>query len=101
VVAENIIHDGTLTLTDADALPYFWSDMYGLKLQAVGSTGLGFQTKTLRLGPEKDRLVVLYGTNEKFVGVVAASLPRVVNRSRALIVEGVGLDEAYEALAAI
>jgi 3-phenylpropionate/trans-cinnamate dioxygenase ferredoxin reductase subunit len=101
VVAENIIHDGTLTLTDADALPYFWSDMYGLKLQAVGSTGLGFQTKTLRLGPDKDRLVVLYGTKGKFVGVVAASLPRVVNRSRAIIVEGAGFAEAYEALSAI
>ncbi len=101
VVAENIIHDRAITMTDADALPYFWSDMYGLKLQAVGSTGLGFPTKTLRLGPDKDRLVVLYAKDEKFVGVVAASLPRVVNRSRALIVEGVGLDEAYEALAAI
>jgi 3-phenylpropionate/trans-cinnamate dioxygenase ferredoxin reductase component len=98
VVARNILDpsaEPVATLTD---VPYFWSDLYGLKIQALGWPGGDRETRTFRAGRAGDRLVVLYELDGVLVGVLGFGVPRVVMSARGLLERRVGLDEAAGAL---
>jgi NADPH-dependent 2,4-dienoyl-CoA reductase/sulfur reductase-like enzyme len=99
VVARNLVApwaEPAATLTD---VPYFWSDLYGLKIQALGWPAGNRETRTYRAGRAGDRLVVLYGLDGALVGVLGFGVPRVVMSARRLLDRRVGLDEAAAALA--
>ncbi|MEV4314712.1 FAD-dependent oxidoreductase [Actinocrispum sp. NPDC049592] len=59
---------------------YFWSDQYGLKLQALGSTA--GEATLVRSDPETGKFLVVYGESGTFSGVVGAGHARAVVGSR-------------------
>ena len=98
VVAANILASGDDPLEQLHDLPYFWSDMYGLKLQALGWTGGSYETHVMHLGPNKDKLVVLYSDEDRFIGTVGISAPRIVMSTRTMLQTSTSIDEAKATL---
>ncbi|MFF0623931.1 NAD(P)/FAD-dependent oxidoreductase [Streptomyces sp. NPDC004296] len=78
-------------------VPYFWSDQYGLKLQAYGLTGGADQVETTVLDREARRAVALYGRDGRAVGALACALPpRQMRALRALVATPVPWEEARD-----
>jgi 3-phenylpropionate/trans-cinnamate dioxygenase ferredoxin reductase component len=57
------------------AVPWFWSDQYGLKLQMVGFSSDGDQ-QVLRGDPASDRFAMFYLQDGRLVAVEAVNSPR-------------------------
>ncbi|MGW5116791.1 NAD(P)/FAD-dependent oxidoreductase [Streptomyces noursei] len=80
-------------------VPYFWSDQYGLKLQAYGLTTGADQVETTVLDRDARRAVALFGRAGRAVGVLACALPpRQLRALRALVAAPVPWEEARDRL---
>ncbi|WP_382465021.1 NAD(P)/FAD-dependent oxidoreductase [Streptomyces noursei] len=80
-------------------VPYFWSDQYGLKLQAYGLTTGADQVETTVLDRDARRAVALFGRAGRAVGVLACALPpRQLRSLRALVATPVPWEEARDRL---
>ncbi|WP_274912217.1 NAD(P)/FAD-dependent oxidoreductase [Streptomyces sp. WZ-12] len=78
-------------------VPYFWSDQYGLKLQAYGLTAGADQVETTVLEHDARRAVALFGRDGLAVGVLACALPpRQIRALRAVVATPVPWEEARE-----
>lgn len=81
-VAHNIVH------SDAPrshrALPYFWSDQLGGKLQLVGEAG-ELPVEMWTLGSSGNRFAALYRNGATLAGAVTMSSPRVLAALRPLV----------------
>ncbi|MET9295592.1 FAD/NAD(P)-binding oxidoreductase [Streptomyces sp. NPDC003077] len=76
-------------------VPYFWSDQYGLKLQAYGLLAGADRVRVTVLDAETRRTVALYGRDGQATGVLAIGLPpRQVRALRAAIATPAPWDEA-------
>lgn len=100
VVAANIVGSDKETKTILFDLPYFWSDLYGVKLQALGWPSGSHESTAIQLGSDSDKLVVLYSDAGRFVGVVGIGAPRIVMGMRTLLKSGASLDDALDKLSA-
>ncbi|MDE3131064.1 MAG: hypothetical protein KGL16_07905, partial [Acidobacteriota bacterium] len=56
--------------------PYFWSDQYGSKIQALGCPALAERVELLEQSPEDDRFVVACVSGERMIGIVAMNAAR-------------------------
>ena len=56
--------------------PYFWSDQYETKIQALGCPALAERLELLEQSPEGDRFVAACVRDERLVGIVAANAAR-------------------------
>lgn len=81
VVARSI---ATSELSALQGPAYFWSDQYGLKIQALGDPTPNTLVDVLRVGPE-DRPFAIYAADGVVSAVVGFGLPRYVMKSRSLI----------------
>jgi 3-phenylpropionate/trans-cinnamate dioxygenase ferredoxin reductase subunit len=89
VVASNILGIER-QLTTA---PYFWSDQYETKIQAMGFlTG----TSTVDLVDTASGCVALYSNDTRLTGVVGLSAPRHVMRIGRLVTAGSSRDDAWK-----
>ncbi|WP_438484565.1 NAD(P)/FAD-dependent oxidoreductase [Streptomyces sp. S186] len=78
-------------------VPYFWSDQYGLKLQAYGLTSGADEVETTVLDRDARRAVALYGRAGRAVGVLACALPpRQIRALRAVVATPVPWEEARD-----
>ncbi|GAA2645132.1 NAD(P)/FAD-dependent oxidoreductase [Streptomyces lunalinharesii] len=78
-------------------VPYFWSDQYGLKLQAYGLTTGADQVQTTVLDRDARRAVALFGRAGRAVGVLACALPpRQLRALRALVATPLPWEEARD-----
>ncbi|MFJ5673865.1 NAD(P)/FAD-dependent oxidoreductase [Streptomyces sp. NPDC093097] len=78
-------------------VPYFWSDQFGLKLQAYGLTSGADRVETTVLDREARRAVALYGRAGRAVGVLAVALPpRQIRALRAVVATPVPWEEAAD-----
>jgi NADPH-dependent 2,4-dienoyl-CoA reductase/sulfur reductase-like enzyme len=85
-----------------DAVPYFWSDFYGLKLQMVGHVQPGDEATVLAEPDEAGKgLLVLYSRNGVAVGVLATSRPRVVSMAPSILEHSTSRLEAEKAISAL
>ncbi|MEV6039139.1 FAD-dependent oxidoreductase [Nonomuraea sp. NPDC052116] len=67
-------------------VPYFWSDQYGMKIQAYGHLRDHDEALVLDGGVSQRRLLIAYRTGDRLAGVLAAGLsPRILRAWRALI----------------
>jgi 3-phenylpropionate/trans-cinnamate dioxygenase ferredoxin reductase subunit len=99
VVAENILAGYDTPARPFDAVPYFWSDLYGTKLQALGWPSGDLATLSFRAGTSGDRLVVLYGDDEKrLAGILGFGTPRLVMSARQLLIDGASVEESVSRL---
>lgn len=77
-----------------DAVPYFWSDQYGEKIQLVGEADPRMQTTVLtRRGDEAHRLV-LFSENGTLSAALGFGWARAVALCRRVITRGGSLEEA-------
>ncbi|MGI5472102.1 NAD(P)/FAD-dependent oxidoreductase [Streptomyces sp. CA-132043] len=80
-------------------VPYFWSDQYGMKLQAYGVLAGADRAETVLLDKEQRQVAALYGRDGLATGVLAAGLPpRQIRGLRAVIATPGPWDEAHAAL---
>ena len=80
-----------------DEVPYFWSDQYRTKFQVLGSPHPDDDVALLRVGPDANRLLAVYGRGGRLTAVLGASAPKWVMRMRTQIRDGVPYDEAVAA----
>lgn len=83
--------------TDAqlDEVPYFWSDQFGVKIQALGFVDPGDTAHRVEPG---GRTVLLYVRSGVLRAVVGFSAAKQVMRLRPLIAAGASLDDAVSLL---
>jgi 3-phenylpropionate/trans-cinnamate dioxygenase ferredoxin reductase subunit len=72
----------------ADAVPYFWSDQYGLTLQLVGRCDLATSVEVLHDPGAIKGTVAGYFADGALVAVLAFHAPRLLNRYRRLVAAG-------------
>lgn len=73
------------------AVPYFWSDAYGSKLQMVGSPT---DEPVEVVGAAEGPWLVLYRRGDRLAGALSLDLPGRIMKFRALLVRGASYDEA-------
>jgi 3-phenylpropionate/trans-cinnamate dioxygenase ferredoxin reductase subunit len=83
VVAQRLA--GKQITRQADVVPYFWSDQYGLTLQLVGRCDLATSVEVLHDPGMIKGTVAGYFANGALVAVLAFHAPRLLNRYRRLV----------------
>jgi NADPH-dependent 2,4-dienoyl-CoA reductase/sulfur reductase-like enzyme len=56
--------------------PYFWSDQYGSKIQALGCPALADRVEMLEQSPEGDRFVAACVSGQQMIGIVGINAAR-------------------------
>jgi 3-phenylpropionate/trans-cinnamate dioxygenase ferredoxin reductase subunit len=79
------------------APPYFWSDQFGIKIQAIGFMDSRADTEVLH---PRGRTVILFGANGVIRGVVGFAATREVMHVRGLISDRAPFEEALAACGA-
>jgi hypothetical protein len=75
------------TVESARAVPYFWSDQYGARLQFAGRRRAGDRVRVVEGGvsdgaPGEDGLLARYERNGRTTAVLAVDRPRSFQRAR-------------------
>jgi NADPH-dependent 2,4-dienoyl-CoA reductase/sulfur reductase-like enzyme len=86
VVAQRIA--GKQITRQADVVPYFWSDQYGLTLQLIGRCDLATSVEVLHDPGVIKGTVAGYFADGALVAVLAFHAPRLLNRYRKLVAVG-------------
>jgi 3-phenylpropionate/trans-cinnamate dioxygenase ferredoxin reductase subunit len=79
--------------------PYFWSDQYGSKIQALGCPALAERIELLEQSPEDDRFVAACVSGERMIGIVAMNAARRLPWYRRQLTAPQPLAEVKQALA--
>lgn len=79
--------------------PYFWSDQYGSKIQALGCPALAERIELLEQSPEDDRFVAACVSGEQLIGIVAMNAARRLPWYRRQLTAPQPLAEVKQALA--
>ncbi|GAA5044090.1 FAD-dependent oxidoreductase [Nocardia callitridis] len=82
---------GVAPKSTAAQVPYFWSDQYGLKIQALGTPSAGDDVKIA--ADDGRKFLAFYAKDGAVTGVVGAGMTGRVMRSRAQIAAGVPVAE--------
>jgi 3-phenylpropionate/trans-cinnamate dioxygenase ferredoxin reductase subunit len=77
-----------------DAVPYFWSDQWGKKIQVLGHPSPDDTAEIVIAPDEEGRFLALFHSGSFFTGVLAVSKPRQLMGFRALLARGATIDEA-------
>jgi hypothetical protein len=93
-----VAHDIVGAEPPPPAVPYFWSDRFGLKIQGVGRPELGDSVVPLRgeglAGGALKGTVAGYFAGDRLVAVVGFGAAKWVIRYRALVAKGADRAEA-------
>jgi NADPH-dependent 2,4-dienoyl-CoA reductase/sulfur reductase-like enzyme len=81
------------TLLPYDAVPYFWSDAYGSKLQMVGRPS---DEPAEVVGDPAGPWLVLYRRGDRLAGVLSLDLPGRIMKFRALLAREAPFEEGLE-----
>jgi 3-phenylpropionate/trans-cinnamate dioxygenase ferredoxin reductase subunit len=97
VAAHNLALDlgGAGASRRADAVPYFWSDQHGVKLQLAG--WIAGSDAIAELEGEGVRSATLFGREGRLVGALALDWPAFVARQRRAIGAGTRWEDALDA----
>jgi len=91
--AKVLVTGGSLAPVFA-AVPYFWSDQWGKKIQVLGHPGADDEVSMLLAPDEEGRFLVAYHAGEFLTGVLAVSKPRQLMAFRTMLGEGATIDQA-------
>jgi 3-phenylpropionate/trans-cinnamate dioxygenase ferredoxin reductase subunit len=95
VVARDIVGGGGLGL---DAVPYFWSDLFDVKIQALGFVDPSHDTHVLAPG---GRPVVAYSRDGGLTALVGFSAGRHIMRLRQRVADGAAVGDVIDALSGV
>jgi NADPH-dependent 2,4-dienoyl-CoA reductase/sulfur reductase-like enzyme len=91
---------GKAITRQADIVPYFWSDQYGLTLQLIGRCDLATSVEVLHdPGAVKGTVAGYFAGNHRLVAVLAFHAPRLLNRYRRMVAVGASRHEVWSAAA--
>ena len=76
------------------AVPYFWSDQWGKKIQVLGHPGVEDEVAVLMAPDDEGRFRVAFHAGEFLTGVLAVSKPRQLMAFRTMLGEGATIDQA-------
>jgi NADPH-dependent 2,4-dienoyl-CoA reductase/sulfur reductase-like enzyme len=76
------------------AVPYFWSDQWGKKIQVLGHPGADDEVAMLMAPDDEGRFLVAFHAEEFLTGVLAVSRPRQLMAFRTMLSEGATIDQA-------
>ncbi|MGV9736642.1 NAD(P)/FAD-dependent oxidoreductase [Rhodococcus aetherivorans] len=79
------------TVADAARVPYFWSDQYGVKIQALGAVRADDTVHVVR--DDGRKFLAYYERDGRLTGVVGAGLAGPVMKMRGKIAEGAPITE--------
>ncbi|MEQ4726233.1 FAD-dependent oxidoreductase [Nonomuraea sp. B19D2] len=83
-VAHNLLHPQARR--PFAPVPYFWSDQYGMKIQAYGHLRDHDEARILESNLAERRLLIAYRTGDRVAGVLAVGMsPKILRAWRALI----------------
>jgi 3-phenylpropionate/trans-cinnamate dioxygenase ferredoxin reductase subunit len=100
VVAKAIVHDGAGEAAPYQAVPWFWSNQYDLKLQTVGWSA-GHDEAVTRGDPASRSFSVVYLKGGKVVALDCVNATKDYVQGRALVVAGTTPDRAKLADASV
>ena len=80
--------------------PYFWSDQYGSKIQALGCPAMAERIEMLEQSPEDDRFIAACVSGERMIGIVGMNAARRLPWYRKQLAEPQALEQVKLALAA-
>jgi NADPH-dependent 2,4-dienoyl-CoA reductase/sulfur reductase-like enzyme len=92
VAGRNAADGGTRTF---DAVPYFWSDWYGRRIQFAGEPG-DAEAEVIGPGWHEDRLLALYRRGDVLAGALTVNRPSLIMKLRRLINRRAAWREAVE-----
>jgi NADPH-dependent 2,4-dienoyl-CoA reductase/sulfur reductase-like enzyme len=78
--------------------PYFWSDQYGSKIQALGCPAMAERIELLEQSPEDDRFVAACVSGERMIGIVGMNAARRLPFYRKQLAEPQSLEQVKLAL---
>jgi NADPH-dependent 2,4-dienoyl-CoA reductase/sulfur reductase-like enzyme len=93
VVAQRLA--GKPITRQADTMPYFWSDQYGLTLQLVGRCDLATSVEVLHDPGTIEGTVAGYFAGNNLTAVLAFHAPRLLNRYRRMLAAGASRQEVW------
>ncbi|MCW2523340.1 MAG: putative ferredoxin reductase, partial [Frankiales bacterium] len=96
IVAHQIV--GGAANRQLGEIPYFWSDQYGTKIQALGEPSGSADLTLIMAGAAGDRPLYLYSRGKQLTGVLGFGLARAVMRMRPLLAERASLADALAAV---
>jgi len=77
-----------------EAVPYFWSDQWGKKIQVLGHPSAGDEVEVVLAPDEEGRFVVVFHEGDFLTGVLGVSRPRQLMAFRSLLAKGSTMAEA-------
>ena len=83
-----------------DAPPYFWSDQYDVKIQAVGLPGRAERLELLECLPDRSRVVYAGQRDGRLVGVIAINAARRLGYYRQALADRLAFEELRASVAA-
>ncbi len=82
------------------APPYFWSDQYGVKIQAVGFPGRARRLEVLEASPDRSRMVCAGERDGRLVGVIAINAAKRLGWYRRQLIDPPEFEELRATVAA-
>ena len=77
-----------------EAVPYFWSDVWGSKIQVLGHPTGADEAEVVLAPDENGRFLTLFHRNDQFTAVLGVSKPRQLMAYRALLAQGSSIADA-------
>lgn len=78
-------------------VPWFWSDQYDRKIQMAGRIRSSDHSQLVTGSFDERKFAVLFGRNDRLVGVVGFNRPRHVMRYKSMIADGMSFANAVSA----
>lgn len=102
IVAKNIIATSRGEQPDEySAVPFFWSEQYGTRLQFLGRAAGDDEVRIVK-GSVADRsFLALYGSQGKLRGALGLAMPKPVMQCRRFLLDKLSFADAIEAAAAL
>jgi NADPH-dependent 2,4-dienoyl-CoA reductase/sulfur reductase-like enzyme len=102
VVGRNIVATSRNEPPDAySAVPFFWSEQYGTRLQFVGRAAGDDEVRIVKGSVDDRSFLALYGSNGVLRGALGLAMPKPVMQCRRFLLDKLSFAEAIEAAAAL
>ena len=99
--ARNLLaHLGGTDPEPYEAVPFFWSDQFDMRIQFLGRAVPGAEVDLVAGDPGVGKWCAVYSVSGRLTGVLGVSMPKLVMPSRTLVSSRVPLKEAMDHFAA-
>jgi NADPH-dependent 2,4-dienoyl-CoA reductase/sulfur reductase-like enzyme len=80
--------------TPYEAVPFFWSDQFDARIQFLGRVTKDAVAQVVAGNPADGKWCAMYVANNRLVGVLGVSMPKLVMPSRALLSTHTSVEDA-------